>query len=316
MIITMNTLYFQYVIEVDRTNSITQAAENLFIAQPNLSKAIKELEANLGFKIFKRTSKGVIPTPRGVTFLEHARRIVRQLDEIDALCKPEDKDSFSLNIAIPRSSYVADGVTDFIVGLDPAGGLDLNVHETNSLQAIRDVAEGDYTLGVIRYKTEYESYFQDYLKEKGLHGELLWEFDYLALMSKQHPLSAVPSLGESDMESYVELINGDNAIPYVNAEKADARKKKNIPGKRIVLYERCNQFELLSRVHTAFMWVSPVPEHMMSRYNLVQRKCAVPGNRCKDLLISVKGRRYSEFEKKLIDKIYEAKNNVAYNDYR
>ena len=162
----MNTLYFQYVIEVDRTNSITQAAENLFIAQPNLSKAIKELEANLGFKIFKRTSKGVIPTPRGVTFLEHARRIVRQLDEIDALCKPEDKDYFSLNISIPRSSYVADGVTDFIVGLDPTGGLDLNVHETNSLQAIRDVAEGDYSLGVIRYKTEYESYFQDYLKEK------------------------------------------------------------------------------------------------------------------------------------------------------
>ena len=54
----------------------------------------------------------------------------------------------------------------------------------------------------------------------------------------------------------------------------------------------------------------------MSRYGLVQRKCAMPGNRCKDVLISVKGRRYSELEKKLIDKIYEAKNNVAFNDYR
>ena len=44
----MNTLYFKYAVEVEQTRSITQAAENLFMAQPNLSKAIKELEEYYG----------------------------------------------------------------------------------------------------------------------------------------------------------------------------------------------------------------------------------------------------------------------------
>ena len=56
----LNTLHFKYAIEVERTGSITQAAENLFMGQPNLSKAIMELEETLGFQIFQRTPKGVI----------------------------------------------------------------------------------------------------------------------------------------------------------------------------------------------------------------------------------------------------------------
>ena len=52
----MNTQLFKYALEIDRTRSITQAAENLFMGQPNLSRAIKELEDSLGFEIFVRTS--------------------------------------------------------------------------------------------------------------------------------------------------------------------------------------------------------------------------------------------------------------------
>ena len=58
----MNTLHFKYAVEVEQTRSITQAAENLYMAQPNLSKAIKELEDSLGIIIFERNSKGVTPT--------------------------------------------------------------------------------------------------------------------------------------------------------------------------------------------------------------------------------------------------------------
>ena len=55
----MNTQHLQYLIEIERTRSVSQAAENLFIGQPNLSRILHEMEANLGFKIFERTSKGV-----------------------------------------------------------------------------------------------------------------------------------------------------------------------------------------------------------------------------------------------------------------
>ena len=64
----MNTQHLRYAVEVEKAASITQAAENLYMSQPNLSKAIKELEAHLGIWIFRRTPKGMVPTARDRCF--------------------------------------------------------------------------------------------------------------------------------------------------------------------------------------------------------------------------------------------------------
>ena len=66
----MNTQHFQYLVEIERTRSISQAAKNLFLSQPNLSRVIHELEESLGFAIFERTSRGVTPTDRGAMLLQ------------------------------------------------------------------------------------------------------------------------------------------------------------------------------------------------------------------------------------------------------
>lgn len=60
----MNTLHLKYALEIEKSGSISQASQNLFMAQPNLSKAIKDLENELGYVIFKRTSSGVIATEK------------------------------------------------------------------------------------------------------------------------------------------------------------------------------------------------------------------------------------------------------------
>ncbi|MEG2813465.1 MAG: LysR family transcriptional regulator [Oscillospiraceae bacterium] len=65
----MNLLHLKYAVEVEKTASITQAATNLYMNQPHLSKAIRELEKNLKITIFNRTSKGVIQTKKGKVFL-------------------------------------------------------------------------------------------------------------------------------------------------------------------------------------------------------------------------------------------------------
>ena len=72
----MNTAYLAYALEIERVGSITQAAQNLFMAQPNLSKALKELEKELGYPIFKRTALGVKATQEGEEFLFHAKHIM------------------------------------------------------------------------------------------------------------------------------------------------------------------------------------------------------------------------------------------------
>ena len=67
---------------MERVGSITQAAHNLYMAKPNLSKALKELERELGFSIFKRTSVGVKVTEEGTQFLYHAKRIMEQFEAV------------------------------------------------------------------------------------------------------------------------------------------------------------------------------------------------------------------------------------------
>lgn len=311
----MNSLFFKYALEVEKTASITQAAENLFMAQPNLSKAIKEMEDTLGFAIFERKSKGVIPTEKGAQFLDYARNIVQNLDKIETIgaCGEEEVQKFSL--AMPRGSYIATAITNFVSELDQTKGIDLNILETNSMQTINNVAEGKFNLGIIRYQVVYEQYFKDFLKEKQLRSETIWEFEYLALMSHAHSLADAQEIKPSDLEQSIEIIHGDTIIPYLSQEKNRAQKTSSVK-KRITLYERGNQFELLSHIPTTFMWVSPIPAEMLERFDLVQRKCRFQGNKYKDLLIYMQDYRVSSLDKRFIDRLYEAKNEVSFRDYR
>ena len=71
----MNLTHLRYISEVARTGSITKAAQNLYMGQPNLSKAIKDFEKSVGTAIFMRTSKGVVTTKRGEEIIKYARSI-------------------------------------------------------------------------------------------------------------------------------------------------------------------------------------------------------------------------------------------------
>ena len=74
----MNLNVLRYAIEVEKNRSITGAAKQLFISQPNLSRDIRELEDEIGFSIFTRSSRGVVPTDKGREFLQLAKKAVRQ----------------------------------------------------------------------------------------------------------------------------------------------------------------------------------------------------------------------------------------------
>ena len=81
----MNTQQLQYLIEIERTRSISQAAANLYMGQPNLSRVLRDIESSIGFPIFERTRKGVRPTEKGVIFLQHARNILREADFMERM---------------------------------------------------------------------------------------------------------------------------------------------------------------------------------------------------------------------------------------
>ena len=312
----MNTLHLKYAVEVERTSSISQAAENLFMGQPSLSKAMKELEDSLGYTIFERTSKGVIPTQKGIEFLSYARNILVQIANMEALSNSASTDTQSFNISIPRGSYIADAITSFVSGLEESKCININVQETNSMQVISNIIDGPFNLGIIRYQIEYENYFLNYLADKQLQFEPIWEFEHLALMSENHPLAQKEKVDYQELKEYTEIAHGDTAIPYIlqsNHIKADVAMKST---KHIYVYERCSQYDLLTTIPTTYMWVSPIPEKWLNRYNLIQRKCKASGHRYKDVFIYSKEYKFSSLDRSFLDKLSEAKNEVLFRDYK
>ena len=98
----MNLSYLKYAVEVEKTGSITKAAQNFYMNQPHLSKIIRELERDLGCPIFDRTSRGMVPTRRGDEFLRYAKAILAQEEQIEALCVKNSERALEVSLSVPQ----------------------------------------------------------------------------------------------------------------------------------------------------------------------------------------------------------------------
>ncbi len=303
----MNLSYLKYALEVEKTRSISQAAQNLFMGQPNLSRALRELEQSLGIKIFKRSSKGVTPTEKGIEFLQYARQIVSKINDMEAHFSEKNGSVQSFSVSVPRASYIAHAFSKFTSSLDLSSSLDLGFFETNSLKTAQNVAEGMSCLGIIRYPASREQYFMDYLDEQGLEYEELWSFSYLALMDAGHPLANAEKVSSTDLREYIEIRHGDLVTPYLSAVKDGMLRTP----KRISVYERGSQFELLSSVKGTYMWVSPVPAEMLKSPRLVLRKCEGMEDIYKDVLIWRKNYEFTKLDNLFLETLKSERDRLS-----
>lgn len=309
----MNTLHFNYAVEVAKTGSITQAAENLYMAQPNLSKAIKELEETLGITVFRRTSKGVAPTEKGEQFLVYAKRILAQLERMEALQRPVSEDCRNFSICVPAGSYISHAITAFVKELGSEKELDIRVKESSSMDTVHSVANGEFNLGIVRIPYHYDHYYQAYLKEKDLTGQLIWEYEYPVLMSKEHPL-ADTELTYDALGDFIEIRYEEIAVPYLQIEEFQGKKESPHSRRQIHLQERSSQYNMLSSVTDSYMWAPPVPKEVLTRYGLVQRHCLRENNTYRDMLIYPKDYQLSSLDREFVDLLFITKNRVAFGE--
>ncbi|MBQ2035293.1 MAG: LysR family transcriptional regulator [Peptococcaceae bacterium] len=305
----MNILSLKYAVTVARCGSISAAAEQLAMNQPNLSKAIKELESSLNMTIFQRTSTGVIPTTQGQEFLDSARHILLQIEELENRYKSEEHRKVAFSVSVPRASYITYAFADFANSLNSSGEFELNFMETNSMEAIQNISKKGYTMGIIRYRSEYDAYFQKMLQEKRMQSELLWEFEYQALMPVRNPLAGKQKVSLSDLVPLTEIIHGDWDVPFIPADEQEQILSIPNQKKKVYVYERGSQFDLLQGIPDSFMWVSPVPEQILKRYQLVQLGCSeMAGSPFRDVLISPQGHRFSSVEKGFIERVKDVRD--------
>ena len=302
----MNILHMKYAVEVARLGSLNKAAETLIIAQPNISRSIKELEADLGVTIFNRSAKGMVLTPEGEEFISYAQSILKQIDEVEMLYKQGSTKKQKFSISVPRAGYISAAFAEFSksIGVDPA---EIFYKETNSQSTINTVLNNDYKLGIIRYAENYDGFFKSMLEEKGLAYEMVAEFSYTLIMSRDNPLATKDEIYFDDLSPYMEIAHADPYVPTLPLSKVVKDELPDNISRRIFVFERASQYDLLSENPETFMWISPAPQKVLDRYGLVQRNCAENKKRYKDVLIYREGYKLSKLDKQFITELCESR---------
>lgn len=289
--------------------SLGKASENLLIAVPNISRSIKELESDFGITIFERTSKGMNLTPEGEEFINFAKGILSQIEQVEKFYKEGAPDKQKFSISVPRACYISEAFSEFSksLGNEP---LEIFYKETNSQRTIHNMVNHDYKLGIIRYAENYDKYFKAMLEEKDICYELITEFSYSIIMSQENPLAKMSEITFEDLKGYIEIAHADPYVPSMPLSKVVKEELPDNIERRIFIFERASQFDLLEKNPETFMWVSPVPQSLLGKYGLVQKKCVQNKKIYKDVLIYKKGYKLTVLDRRFIEEVSKAKKII------
>lgn len=298
----MNTLHMRYVVEVAKAGSINKAAQRLLIAQPNLSRSIKEVETDLGITIFERSAKGMFLTPEGEEFIDYATQILNQLDNVEKHYKEGLPNRLRFSVSVPRSGLVSDAFARFSskIGDRP---VDVIYKETGTTDAINDVIYDDYKLGIMRYAEHHEQYFSDLFEKKEMEYQVIRKFRHVLLMSKDCRLADKTEIRLNDLKSFIEIIYAEPGKTILSLSKLKDGLGQEASDRKIYVFERASRMDILSENKEAIMWISPVSERTLDRYNLVQRYCDDEETIYTEVVIYRKSYKLTEMDKMFIEEV-------------
>lgn len=306
----MNILHLKYAVEIAKTGSLNKAAENLYMGQPNLSRAIRELESSLGITIFARTPRGMQLTPDGEEFLQYAVRILAQIDEMEAVFRDGKRCTETFSLSAPRADYIAAAVCRFVREMHDTP-YQYYYKETNARRTIRNVLSAEYNLGIIRYAKGYDGYFEALLAEKGLVSEPIAEFESVLLLHRTHPLADAPEITLAALKPYIEVAYPDPFVPTVPDSDVLREELPQEAFGRIFVFERASRFEMLQANPQCYCWSSPVPPETLERYGLVERRANDAARTYLDLLIHKKEYCPGEAERLFLRILQDTKQELG-----
>jgi len=225
---TLNQL--RYVVEVARQGTLTAAANQLYIAQPSLTKAIRELEKEMGLTIFDRTNKGIRVSTEGEQFLGYARQVLAQVDMLEEkyLHKGGGRQSFC--VSTQHYSFAVNAFVDLIkaCGKDE---YDFSLRETQTYEIIEDVANLKSELGLLYLNDFNAAVIKKILKARDLQFTDLFTAQPHVFISNQHPLADRPAVTMRDLlpYPYLSFEQGEhNAFYYSEEIFSTVNRPKNI----------------------------------------------------------------------------------------
>lgn len=201
----MTLQQLRYVIALAEYGSFNEAAKNLFVSQPSLSNAVRELEEELGAELFTRTKKGVDVTADGYEFLESANYIVSSADQL--LQHFQDKRDASVmrfSVSSLRYAFITRSFMMLLSGLPSS--YDLALHEGSYQQVLKDVSSHNSEIGILNVSYTNSRYLPRQLKDNHLAFHVLYSTHTRILVNKAHPLCGRDSVSVEDLRPYPYLI--------------------------------------------------------------------------------------------------------------
>ena len=278
----MNITELRYLVAIMKWGSVSAAAKQLYVAQPNVSKALKNLEEEYGMRIFERSSTGMIPTEQGRRFIQQAQRVLQEVDRLDLDARQQQGSCAELRVVLPHATYASYAAVDFLQQQCSTAQLRVHIRESGPMDALDFVLRRGYHLALLRYAEEDEDYYRRYCQRHGLHQEPIMDFEYRLLTSRESPLARREVREMAELNDYTEVLHGDFQLP---GEEGSGLRWQANPNRRIHVYERCSQFSILQNLPAAYMWASPMPQRALEQYHLVLRKCPAQRQRMKDVLV-------------------------------
>ncbi len=196
----MTLQQLNYVLTIARYGSLNKAAEALYITQPSLTSSLKELENELGIKIFYRNSRGVSPTADGEEFLTSARQLYRQY-ELLAEKYESGKVKRKFSVSTQHYSFAVQAFVNTVKKFGTAQ-YDFSILETKTRWVISDVAESRSEVGILYISDYNRRYIGRMLKKNDLIFTPLTDCKAYVYLYKNHPLASHESIGLEELQEY------------------------------------------------------------------------------------------------------------------
>ena len=197
----MTLAQLRYAITVANSNSMNEAARNLFISQPSLSSAIRELEEEIGVELFRRTNRGISVTPEGEEFLGYARQVVEQYELIESKYVSKEHTKKKFSVSMQHYTFAVNAFVEMVkqFGMDE---YEFEIHETKTYDVIEDVKNCKSEIGILYLNDFNKKVLTKLFHESAVEFHELLKCHIYVYLWKGHPLASKEEITLEELEEY------------------------------------------------------------------------------------------------------------------
>ena len=197
----MTIQQLKYIITISENGSLNKAAEVLFITQPSLTSAVRELEKELGITLFNRGGKGVTLTNDGTEFLQYARQVVAQYDRLLEKYGRSGTLRKKFGISTQHYSFAVKSFVEMVKQFD-TDEYEFAIRETKTSEVIEDVTTGKSEVGILYLSDFNRKAIGKFLKTNQLEFHPLIQCEPYVYLWKGHPLAKQKSIRLAELRDY------------------------------------------------------------------------------------------------------------------